>query len=238
MSMAEQRELYRDVAEKNKKISYESWLNSEGSRKKESFTDTISSGIALLKLSNPTYGALGGKLSERGLSKSGYADYIRNGGMRKLYDLSKSADHERYLNEYGDIKGYEKYVKDYGERQNSIMSDVSELIYKKRIFDIETAFAIAMDSGLSEENALTVSAMATKTAKQKTRDEALLFVNSEGMDAKQARDYAKSLGLDEKSITYILGAMNPPSITAKDFLNSLTAEQYLDYIESKYREKE
>lgn len=233
MSMSEKRELYKDVAERNKKQSYESWLNAEGSRKDEDFADALSLHNAALKLSAPGYGALGRRLSENGLTRSGYADYIRNDARDKISAMSESAEHERYLDAYGDIKGYEKYVSEYKQRQGSIMSDVTELIYNKHVFDIETAFAIAMDAGLSEENALTVSAAATKEAKHKVREEAILYAKENKLSAREVRQYAQSLGLDEKSIAYILEKLALKN-SSSDYYGSMTADQYLEYLKNKY----
>ena len=233
MSLSDKQKEYRDIAKKNKKRNYESWLNSQSISSSDDYTDTIADIKAQDRRSSLTYGALGQDLSESGLDASGYADYIRRSKKADYQKLYEKAQYDKYIGNFEGKQGYEKYLSDYNAQQEKLRSDVTETIYSKRIFDLETAYAIAMDAGLSEENALDIITTATREAKNKTCNHVISYARKEQMSASQARAYATSLGLDEKSITYILGQLEI-SESEEDYYSSLTADQYLKYLQNKY----
>ena len=233
MSISEKKKEYREIAEKNKKKDYESWLNSEGGYVASDFEDAVADVKAQKQRAVLSYGTVGRDLSKSGLDNSGYADYLKSSQSAEYDRLYSKATNAKYLGEYADRSGYEKYVADYDKTQLKLRDDVTSEIYEKRIFDLDTAYAIAMDAGLSEENALDLIGTATAEAKSKTCNHVISYARSRKMSASQARSYAKSLGLDEKSITYILEKLEITESDA-DYYSSLTADQYLEYLQNKY----
>jgi hypothetical protein len=199
----------------NRKESYESWVGKNGLNSKGIYEGRLADAKTDYMKSRAEYGSVGEALAKRGLSSSGYSDYVSS---RAYSDYQKAKDHafsEYADNERKNRQGYSEYsmatdakndslTKDYVDylvklekpKDSSAYINTITNIGKQSITDYETAYKIALESGLSEELASSVAEIGTSIVKNGIKTKVMDSVVKFSMSEEEARQYALSLGLD------------------------------------------
>lgn len=237
MSISKKKKEYDELSKKNERMSYKSWLAAEGIDSASRFEDAMASAEAAKRQALPTYGTKADELLSKGLTDSGYSQYIRaEAEKRTRRDMAIAYD-EKERNEQANRSGYADYVNDCEKEQSRIVEELTASIIDGRIYDAERAYALAIEAGLTEENALAVGAEATRKSKDTARAQAIIYATTKHLSANQARYYARSLGLDEKSVNYVLDKIYAMTEDEVDFFSSMSAEEYMDYIKQRVENK-
>lgn len=199
---------------KNTKESYESWVKTGGIDSKGIYNDRLIDANTDYMKSKTGYGSIAESLSKRGLTGSGYSDYIAASAYTDYQKSKDRAAAEYSENERKNLKGYSDYVKgiekneselakDYigylvdlskGSSDTSFMDTITN-IGKQSITDYDTAYKIAIQSGLSEEVAASVAEIGTTIVKNGIKTKIMDRVVEFTMTEAEAREYALSLGL-------------------------------------------
>ena len=228
---------YKEILKQNEKKSYADYISQSGIRAEENYYDTIKASKTEKALASTDYGVNSSKLSSMGLSESGYEDYLKN-TLESQYKTKTESSHRALLSdEYKNKKGYEAYVSSYKALQEKISQSVIDEIGKGNNFSYENAYDKAVKAGVSEDLASYTASRAVSTAINNTIKEAVTFAKANNLSPKTAKDYAKSLGLDEIYAEKVYNSISTFTKEERDFYSSMTADTYYDYIMSKSRYK-
>ena len=195
--MAQKKYSIEERYKKNNPKSYATWLAENGVSAEGEGLDKIAAALSNNILKSPKVGASFESLAMDNLDKSGYANYLKSQQTAKTENLLKSAEGAVAEANYKNASGYGKYLSKYKSLQDNIASNVTELLVDERCFDPQKAFRIAIEHGLSEENAKLVSSSATTEAMEKVAKEAISYARSHNYSRSLARRYAKKLGLND-----------------------------------------
>ena len=206
----------------NTKESYESWAKKNAINSKSLYSTRLADAKTDYMKSKSEYGKLGEALAKNGLSASGYSDYISSRAYSDYQKAKDSAFSEYSENERKNLRDYEAYtsaiddknnslVKDYlgylvkldKTEDNSVYIDTITNIGKQNITDYETAYKIALESGLDEKLAASVAEIGTSIVKNSIKTKVMDSVVKHSMTEEEARQYALSLGLDSESAEQI-----------------------------------
>ena len=109
---------------------------------------------------SPDYGAAAEKLTDRGLSKTGYAEYLRGKNEEAYKTLTDANRAKNDAREAGNRSGYLAYLKKWETDQDELMQKTLSHLAETRVSGIEAAYADALAAGLTEDRARIVSRVA------------------------------------------------------------------------------
>ena len=184
---------------KNRALTYREWLQ------KNAPPEDGALQIALTERAkkSPAYGAAAEELSDRGLARTGYADWLREKN-EKEYREAAAAIREKNGAESGKRKsGYLSYLKEWENAQDELMQKTLSHLASTRVSGISEAYADALAAGLSDDRARLVSQVAPILAKYGTRKlrqgiAGVLSVSlSAGLSGDEAKRLARAFGIDE-----------------------------------------
>lgn len=150
----------------NRSLSYSEWLSQNG---KTADTDAVKIAATARAKGSPDYGTAAEKLFDRGLSRTGYAQYLRDQN-EKTYRAAITG-----IGETGDARekknrsGYLAYLTRWEEQQDELMQKTLRLLAEKKVTGISDAYADALAAGLTDDRADIVSRLAPTVAKYGTR---------------------------------------------------------------------
>ena len=203
---------------KNTKDSYESWAKKNGINSDGIYNSRLVDAKTDYMKSKSEYGKIGEALARNGLSASGYSDYVSSRAYTDYQKAKDSAFSEYSENERKNRRDYESYsnsiddkrdklVKDYmgylvkldEPEDNNVYINTITNIGKQNITDYETAYKIALESGLDESLAASAAQISTSIVKNGIKTKVMDSVVKHSMTEEEARQYALSLGLDSES---------------------------------------
>ena len=232
-----QESLYRESLKQNEKRTYEDYISKEGIRTKESYYDSLLSAKTEKSLNNTNYGSRASNLYSAGLSASGYEDYLKNNIESQYKTNLNKSDRELLIGEYRNKSGYENYLTQYKALQEKISQSVISEFAKGNDFNYENAYAAAVKAGVSKALASFTASSAVRAAINASIEQAVIFAKANNLSAKKAKEYAKSLGLEEMYAEKVYDSISTFTKEEKDFYSSMSAENYYDYIMSKSKYK-
>jgi hypothetical protein len=182
---------------KNKKKSYAEWLTERGSTTASDYSEVLS--LAHVNAAGtPTYGAKAEELAAAGLSGSGYAAYLSKKGELEKGELYRGIN-ERYNAEVAAEKeDYYAYSDDFDEDMERKRVSVIENIKRSKIVSFADAYALAVNKGLSEEEALAAAKSGTDAAVGIVKEDVIQKIFEEHLTYSEAHALAKSLGLEDE----------------------------------------
>lgn len=201
---------------KHKKESYSDWVKSSGINSERIYKDALRDAETDYKRAGAEYGSLAERLSQNGLSASGYSDYINSSAYAEMQKRKSDALKGYSENEAKNLSGYQSYVsgidkeisketKDYLSLLTSLNKDGSDLymetvstVEKYGIIDYDTAYGMALKAGLSEEDARSAAELSTALTRRALKTKIIEAAIKDNMDGDEARAYAKSLGLNDE----------------------------------------
>lgn len=221
---------YEQLLLENDPDSYREFVAKNGVRADAIYKDAEASSRAEKLRADTNFGAKAERISEAGLSESGYEDYVKSLSESAYRASLGYAEHIRALGEYKNTKGYEAYVSDYEKMQDRIAESFIESFAKSGSFDGDAAYRDAIKAGLGSSRAFFAAEKAVDASKENVYERALVFAKANGLTAKKAEEYAKALGLDKSYRKRIYDAISVFTEQEKAFYSSMTPEQYYDYI--------
>ena len=199
----------------NQKDSYESWAAKMGVDSKGIYERRLTDASTDYMKSKAEYGKISEALAGNGLSGSGYSDYITSRAYSDYQRAKDNAFSEYSENEIKNRLGYSNYVKETDGKHDSLIKDyVGYLVKlensdrdnayidtltnigKQNIIDYDTAYKLALESGLDETLAASVAEIGTSIVKNGIKTKVMDSVVRYSMNEDEARQYALSLGLD------------------------------------------
>lgn len=226
-------EKYSEQLKINAPKSYESYLSERAKHEDVPYYDALRAAKTQSALTDADYGTAASRLLSRGLTASGYSDYLESRSASALAQSTDSAEHARALEKYRANAGYERYLSDYNSLQSKISEGVIKEISGGYDFDFEKALERAVSAGLSKTLAYSTAAEAVRLAKLNAYNEAITFAKLNMLSPYRAKEYALSLGLDEAYAKRVYDEISVFDEDEKKFFSSMSASQYYDYITNK-----
>ncbi len=230
MASTKTKELYTEELKKNAADTYNQYLAKNGIDSRSGYLDAVANAKVSRELSDISRGSIAESLFTSGLSKSGYADYLK--GLREddySQNLSR-AEREAAIADYKNASGYEKYLADYEKIQNEISNTFIEAFSKGDIFDYDEAYKQAVAAGLNKEFATSAATRAIDAAIENTIERAIAFAKINSLSSKRAKEYAKSLGLSDFYADKVYQAISNFNENEKEYFSSMTPDEYYQYI--------
>ena len=134
-------------------------------------------------------------LYSAGLSRSGYADYLREKKL-SAYEKEKkalSAERDREVHSYA--KNYQSYLDGIIQKNEGLKRTVTNELISKQIVPTLDAVKYAIERGLSAKDAESVAHLSYSTLKTKLRGEIIQLAVSYEIDAVTAENMALAYGL-------------------------------------------
>ena len=154
-----------------------------------------------LAKSDPDYGAAAEKLSDGGLSKTGYVSYLREqnkAAYRAAGEKTLAAGEERAKN---DRSGYLSYLEKWEAEQDALMQKTLTSLSESKTSGMDAAYADALAAGLSDERARIVSRLAPSVGRYGMRRlregiAGVLYVSvTAGLSGEEAELLARACGI-------------------------------------------
>ena len=175
--------------------SYDLYKHKNRLNTAQSYADAVSNLYALSKKNSASYGQNNRMLNSKGLSSSGYADYI-DLSADNTFSLGKDALKSSYSKEEAENLGsYATYLEKYQEKMTSLKDRVLSHLIDNEIADLSTAVAYGINSGLSYDDAKSMGQSAYEVIKNKVTTEILKQATSLGLDEKGAKTLAIKMGM-------------------------------------------
>lgn len=206
--------------------SYDLYKHKNGLNTAQSYADAVSNLYALSKRSASSYGQNNRMLNSKGLTNSGYADYIDASADRSFTDGSNALENAYSKTEAENLGSYATYLEKYQQKQTSLKNNVLSHLIDNDITDLSTAIAYGINSGLSFDDAKSMGQSAFETIKKKVTNEILKQATSLGLDEAGAKTLAVKMGMtsgDAEDIAKeVAELMQYYSSISSDYLEFLT----------------
>ena len=197
----------------NKKIEdYESWLSLYGKNAKEEYSESLAATERTFAKGRATYGDLAADLQEKGLTGSGYGEYLEGKAYERYVGSRESALAQKQKTEAENRSRYAAYRT---EREESARQEGEDL-YRKAITSLFSSKIIDTDGGAAYLAAFgitgdTANEMAKLNQSVKSasdqRGDILRFCIENFYDRNQTMAYAIGLGLSEEEARNLGDAM-------------------------------
>ena len=159
-------ELGKRLEGKNRSLSYKEWLSRNGA---STDPDGIKNAATAYAKGSPDYGAAAERVSDRGLSRTGYAQYLREKNeetYRAALGKIKRQNDER---ESRNRNGYLSYLTQWEQQQDELMQKTLHSLAEQKVSGISDAYADALEAGLTDDRAAVVSRLAPVVGRYGTR---------------------------------------------------------------------
>ena len=205
----------------NEKESYESYTKKNGIDSRAIYDMGLIEAETDYKKSRAEYGALAENLASNGLTGGGYSDYLTGKAYSEMQKKKGELLRDYTENERKNRTSYEGYLSGLKKQENDAMKDYLDFLvtlekqngsgYTKAIkeissggiVDYESAYALALRSGLNEDDAKSAAEIGVRVSKDKRNKEIIKTVIAKEMIRGEAFYYALSLGLSEEEAVEI-----------------------------------
>ncbi len=184
--------------------SLSEYMSSEGINPAQGYSAAVKKAINAGVISSAGYGARAELLGRSGLSGGGYAEYLNEAARaRQLSDVKAAG--EKMESEYITAQaGYEKYLQKYRGRQDAKMRELESQLSALGIMRLDESYAVGIDSGLSPDDAATVSANVYRALRDRVFDRCINLAQSSYMSKSEMRSYAERMGLLSEDVDELL----------------------------------
>ena len=218
----------KSKSETNAPDSYESYKRKNGIEAQNGYAAAVGALYAAMKKNLASYGVNSGKLANKGLQNSGYADYIDSLSESKFKSgLGKTR--AEYISRENDAKlGYAGYLEEYRDKQAALKKSVMSYLVDNDVVSLDTAIEYGIGAGLSREDAEQIGKSAYELTKQKVFNSVLEQTVQLGLDKEGARQLAVKMGVSESdalSFAEEIGKM-------LEYYGTISKE-YLDFLEER-----
>ena len=155
---------------------------------------------AAIKTAGTSGGAVGEALGRAGMTDDGYAAYLAARTEAKKQAQIAAAGEEMSA-AYKDAQGgYTSYLERYRSTASGRMTSLEKRLVDYGIMRLDETYAIGIESGLSPEDAATVSANVYRVLRGDVYDRCLTAARNSYMDEAALRSYAERAGLLSEDI--------------------------------------
>jgi hypothetical protein len=182
----------------NNPQSFSTWMRKNGTQIKNTLTPDKAATIKIK--SAPTQGLAAEGLFGKGLSNSGYARFLGDEAKRSFQNAKKLYAEDSASALEKNLSGYARYLTSHEEGQASLRKQMIDRIGKGGSFNTETAYQIALSSGLTDENAKVAASLGVAAAKEKATSRLLEMILAERLKDYRAMEYAREMGFNEEEI--------------------------------------
>jgi hypothetical protein len=218
---------------KNAPMEYEDFaadilLTAKGSEK-----DAMAKAGASMLKGSTNAGRTAEMLAAKGLSESGYEDYVRSRVKLNAEKAVSSATESRLLSESRARGGYEEYISEYDKLQTKLGESVIKQLSTEPKPDRDAMYDFALSAGLGDERARMVAERAYEKAAANAIARVTAIAKENNLTAYRARLYALSEGLDEDAAEQVYNAVFTLKLDPQKHFENYTAEDYVEYIKRK-----
>lgn len=193
-----------DYLKKKKLKSYEDYIKDEKEKAEKSLRQSLNRADSTYAEALSTYGARASSLLSKGLTASGYGDYLD--GVAHAARVKATSDAERSYEERmkASDKGYAAYLEEAEkeaeaafEEEKELLSGAFEKLLSQKILDESSAVAFLIGLGIDEAEAKTLASKSIEVHKgtDERKNFILNYVLSQYMSYDRAYNYAISNGL-------------------------------------------
>jgi len=172
------------------------------------------------------------KLSGLGLSRSGYADYLKGEKQRSLEEQRTRAKREIYEAEANAYSGYAEYLNNYNTVQEALNKKFIDGLITDGVFDIDAAERIAIDAGIPKERARETAELGVLISRNRAVAAAAKYAKSKNYSYNGAKYYALSLGLNDFDAIRVAEQVSRITEEEAEHYESLDKESYFDEIKN------
>ena len=191
------KDLGKRLEGKNRALSYGEWLRQFDAEE----SDALKAARTKREKGSPVYGAAAEKLIDRGLSGTGYANYLREKNEEAYRAAARGIRKQSDPDERGNRDGYLAYLQKWETSQDELMQKTLSGLAESKTSGIDDAYADALAAGLSDERAKIVSRVAPSVARYGMRrlregSSGVLAVSlSAGLSGEEAELLARACGV-------------------------------------------
>ena len=150
------------------------------------------------------YGALGESLGRGGLAGGGYAAHLERLGRLNADTAIAEAEESRAA-AYRDIsEGYESYLLAYSTKHNTIKNQLYNSLLKSNVANMEYAFSVGLEMGLTAEEAAGVSTAVYKVMRERMYKDLIAAVAFGKISPNSAKKQAMQSDLLAEDVEFIL----------------------------------
>ena len=193
-------ELGKRLEGKNRSLSYAEWLGRNGT---VGDSDALRNALTKRAKNSPDYGAAAQKLSDLGLDKTGYANYLRRENEAAYQRSEAEIREQNAARESGNRNGYLAYLKRWESEQDELMQKTLSSLAESKVSNLDDAYADALAAGLTDERARIVSRLAPTVGEYGMRRlregiSGVLAVSlSAGLSGAEAEVLARACGISQ-----------------------------------------
>ncbi len=176
---------------------YRGWALANGIDSERLYRDAIKDISGDFSRAKSEYGTRAERLSDLGLSASGYSDYLNGKAYSEMQKRKQDAKSAYADNELKNIKGYQSYLKEKEAESKKLYDTVVSEITEAKIISYDDAYEYAIGAGLGEEAAASAAKKASDAAHKNVRLEVFDTIIKRNFEDSQAREYALAMGLSE-----------------------------------------
>ena len=220
-------------SEKKRLKSYKEYAGESLASSKSRLEDTLTQ---IEAEGRTTRSARAERLSDSGLSSSGYSEYLKMREMKSSLAEENEAKRELLEAEANAYEGYAKYLNDYLNIQETAKNKFISQLIKDGVFDEREARRRAYDSGLSEENAEEAANLGSLIARKQAIKRASEYASTRNYSYKGAKHYALSLGLSEADAKRVAEAVGRVTESEANKYAELDKDSYFELIKDRLNE--
>ncbi|MBO7170101.1 MAG: hypothetical protein J6W28_02875 [Clostridia bacterium] len=197
----------------NKKIEdYESWLSLYGKDADKQYGERLASAERTFAKGHATYGDLAADLKDKGLTGSGYGEYLEGKAYERYVGSRESALAEKEKTEADNKSRYGAYRT---EREESAREEADSLyrkainsLFSSKVIDAEGGAAYLAAFGITGDTAIEMAKL-NQDVKSGSEERGAVFryCVENFYDRNQTIAYAMGMGLSEKEATQLGDAM-------------------------------
>lgn len=165
--------------------------------------DAIRTAATARAKGSPDYGAAAERITDRGLSRTGYAQYLREQNEATYRAAVGKIKEQNDRRESRNRSGYLSYLTQWEKQQDELMMKTLNLLADKKVSGISDAYANALEAGLTDDRAGVVSHLAPVVGRYGSRRlgegiSGVLAVSLQaGLTGAEAEMLARAYGISE-----------------------------------------
>ena len=170
------------------------------------------------------------KLSREGLSRSGYAEYLRGESAAEAKDGITLAKRELLEAEANAYSGYAEYLNNYETVQSALNKRFIDSLITDGVFDSEEARRKAILIGIPKERASDIAELGVLISRKRTVSSAVKYAKEKNYSYRGAKYYALSLGLSSADAKRVAEEVSRITEEEAEWYESLDKDAYFDEI--------